>query len=301
MQWDIGYGKFSGGLTYRPKLDISYTVDEAKLELQSSKEFTALKNRIIENELLAGYDKDGNKKYSCIEFDLSQWPEMDNTVISSAYIEIYTIDINSTNALRFHIEMVKPCDGEKTYEKIKTREIIERIGYDVSVSDIKSEAKQRFVFDTYAINEMVENIDKDSKAVFVISASSHKAFSKNQDVTFMDDKRVKRPSLIINYIKKRRNPPAKVEKLRYNIENNILKLEWDIPSDNGYSGAIVVKNPFRVPCSPYDGQKLYGGVDNYTYDNFGDSSVHKYYAVFSYDNVPNFSKPVSIEVNTEKK
>jgi len=39
MQWDIGYGKFSGGLTYRPKLDISYTVDEAKLELQSSRVF----------------------------------------------------------------------------------------------------------------------------------------------------------------------------------------------------------------------------------------------------------------------
>ncbi len=62
----------------------------------------------------------------------------------------------------------------------------------------------------------------------------------------------------------------------------------------------MVKNPFRVPCSPYDGQKLYGGIDNYTYDNFGDSSVHKYYAVFSYDDVPNFSKSVWIEVNPKK-
>ncbi|WP_415396674.1 M14 family zinc carboxypeptidase [Sulfurimonas sp. CS5] len=301
MQWDIGYGKFSGGLTYRPKLDISYTVNEAKLELQSSKEFTALENKILENELVAGYDKNGNKKYSCIEFDLSQWPEMDNTVISSAYIEIDAIDINSTNTLRFHIEMVKPCEGDITYEKIKNREIVERIGYDISISDIKSEPKQRFVFDTYAINEMVENIDKDSKALFAISASSHKALPKSQDVTFMDEKRVKRPSLTINYIKKRRNPPSKVENLRYSIESNVIKLEWDTPDDDGYSGAIVVKNPFRVPCSPYDGQKLYGGTDNYTYDNFGDSSVNKYYAIFSYDDVPNFSEPVFIELNTKEK
>ena len=300
MQWDIGYGKFSGGLTYRPKLDISYTINEAKLELRSSKEFTTLKNKILENKLVAGYDKDGNIKYSCMEFDLSQWPEMNNTVISNAYIEIEAISINSTNNLRFHIEMIKPCEGEKTFEKIKTREIIERIGYDVSVLDMKSKPKQRFVFDTYAINEMVENIDNGSKAVFVISASSNKAFCKKQIVKFMDDKRIKRPSLTINYIKKRRKAPSKIENLRCNIENSIVKIEWDIPNDDGYRGAIVVKNPFKIPCTPYDGQKLYGGTDSYTYDNFGDSSVHKYYAVFSYDDVPNFSKPVYMEVNSNK-
>ncbi|WP_373036864.1 M14 family zinc carboxypeptidase [Sulfurimonas sp.] len=300
MQWDIGYGKFSGGLTYRPKLDISYTVDEAKIELQSSREFTAFENKIIDNELAAGYDKDGSIKYACIEFDLSQWPEMDNTVISNAYIELEAIKVDSVNTLRFHIEMILPCEGEKSYEKIKKRDIIERIGYDVSVSDIKSKPKQRFVFDTYAINEMVDNLDKNPKAVFVISASSPKPLSKSQDVTFMDTKRVKRPSLIINYIKKRRNAPAQVDDLRHTIENNIIKLEWDIPNDDGYRGAIVVKNPFRVPCSPYDGQKLYGGMDNYTYDNFGDIGVHKYYAVFSYDDVPNFSEPASIELNPKK-
>ena len=300
MQWDIGYGKFSGGLTYRPKLDISYTVNEAKIELQSSKEFTTVKDKVLEGELAAGYDRDGFKKYACMEFDLSQWPEMDNTVISSAYIELDAIKIDSTNTLRFHIEMIVPCEGERTYDKIQKREIIERIGYDVSVSDIKSESMQRFVFDTYAINEMVENIDKNSKAVFVISASSTNPSSKNQEVRFMDKKRVKRPSLIINYIKKRRNAPQKVENLRHSVESNIVKLEWDAPEDDGYKGAIVVKNPFRVPCSPYDGQKLYGGSDSYTYDNFGESSVAKHYAVFSYDDVPNFSQPQYIEINSKK-
>ena len=299
MQWDIGYGKFSGGLTYRPKLDISYTVDEAKIELKSSREFTAVNNKILENKLSAGYDKDGFKKYACLEFDLSQWPEMDNTIISSAYIELEAIKIDSKNSLRFHIEMIVPCNGEKTYEKVQKRKIIERIGYDVSVSDIKSDSTQRFVFDTYAINEMVENVSKNTKAYFVISASSNKASLNNQDVKFMDTKRVKRPSLVINYIKKRRNAPQQVENLKYSIENNIVKLKWDIPDDDGYKGSIVVKNPFKVPCSAYDGQKLYGGMDDYTYDNFGDKDIHKYYAVFSYDDVPNFSEPVFIEINVK--
>ncbi|WP_324172315.1 M14 family zinc carboxypeptidase [Sulfurimonas sp.] len=301
MQWDIGYGKFSGGLNYRPKLDISYTVDEAKIELKSSREFTAACSKVVENKLLAGFDKDGSKEYACLEFDLSQWPEMDNTIISNAYLELEAIKIDAKNSLRFHLEMIHPSDGEVTYEKIQKREIIERIGYDVSVSDIKSESIQRFVFDTYAINEMVENVSKNTKAYFVISASTTQAFIKNQDVKFMDTKRVKRPSLVINYIKKRRNAPQQVENLNYSIESNIIKLKWDLPNDDGYKGAIVVKNPFKVPCSAYDGQKLYGGMDDYTYDNFGDKDVHKYYAVFSYDDVPNFSEPIFIEINPKAK
>jgi len=297
MQWDIGYGKFSGGLTFRPKLDISYTVNEAKIELQSTKEFTVSQDNISEDELISGYDKNGYKKLACMEFDLSQLPEMDNTIISDAYIDLEAIKINSTNTLRFHIEMITPCDDKKSYEQISKREIIERIGYDVSVVDIKNESKQRFVFDKYAIDEMINNIKKSAKAVFVISASTYSDDVKNQDVRFMDRKRIKRPSLIINYIKKRRNAPECVDDLEYSLESGIIKLTWNIPDDEGYRGAIVIKNPFRKPCSPYDGQKLYGGMDNYTYDNFGDSKVHKYYAVFSYDDVPNFSKPVYIEVN----
>ncbi len=297
MQWDIGYGKFSGGLTYRPKLDISYTIGEARIDLQSSVEFTAFKDKMLDATLQVGFDNNGYKEYGCLEFDLSNLPEMDNTVISTAYIEMEAHSINALNSLRFHIEMVVPYKGERTYEKIKDIEIVERIGYDVSVSDIKESSKQRFVFDTHSINEMVDVAQNNQKVLFVISASSHKPFCKSQNVTWIDAKRINRPSLIINYIKKRRNPPSSVQNLRYTLENNIGKIEWDIPDDEGYKGAIVVKNPFKVPCSPYDGQKLYGGIDNYTYDNFGDKDEHKFYAVFSYDDVPNFSKPIFIEIN----
>ena len=297
MQWDIGYGKFSGGLTYRPKLDISYTINEARIDLQSSVEVTATKSKMIDFALKVGYSNDGDKEYGCIEFDLSNLPDMDNTIISSAYIDVEANKISSQNNLRFHIEMIVPCKGEKSYDKIKNRDIIERIGYDVSIVDIKESSKQRFVFDKHAISEMLQNASVNPKAVFVISASSQTSFCKSQSVEWLDSKKMKKPSLIINYIKKRRSAPAPVEKLTYKIENDIIKLEWKKPQDEACRGVIVVKNAFRVPCSAYDGQKLYGGTDNYTYDNFGDKNVHKYYAVFTYDDVPNFSKAVSIEVN----
>ena len=297
MQWDIGYGQFSGGLTYRPKLDISYTINEARIDLQSSAELTVTKNKISENSLVAGFDKNADKKYACMEFDLANLPDMDNTIISDAYIDIEASKISSINELRFHIEMIQPFRGETTYEIIQNRDIIERIGYDVSITDIKSNAKQRFVFDKHAIEEMLKNAREINKALFVISASSQKEVSKSQEVSWCDSKRIKRPSLVINYLKKRRLAPEKVSNLRHSLESGIIKLEWDAPEDDGYKGVIVVKNPFRVPCSPYDGQKLYGGIDNYTYDNFGDKDVHKYYAVFSYDDIPNFSQPAFIEVN----
>ncbi len=297
MQWDIGYGKFSGGLTYRPKLDISYTINEVRIELQSVLEVTATKEKIVDSALKVGFSKDGDKEYGQVEFDLSNLPEMDNTVISSAYIDIEADQINSLNNLRFHIEMIVPCEGEKTYLKIKNRDIIERIGYDVSISDIKNNSKQRFVFDKYAIEEMLNNALKNLKAIFIISPSSQKAFCKSQTVSWLDSKKIKKPSLVINYIKKCRTAPESVENLRYKIENDLIKLEWDKPKDDAWKGFIVVKNPFKVPCSPYDGQKLYGGKDNYTFDNFGDKDTHKFYAVFSYDDVPNFSKPLFIEIN----
>lgn len=297
MQWDIGYGKYSGGLTYRPKLDISYTINEARIDLQSTLEITATKDSMKEDNLRVGFDSNGDQEYGYVEFDLSNLPDMDNTIISDAYIDIEASKINSLNSVRFHIEMIVPSEGEKTYESIKQRDIIERIGYDVSVADIKENSKHRFVFDKHAILEMLINASEMSKAAFVISASSQKSFCKSQTVNWCDTKRVKRPSLIINYIKKRRMAPEPVKNLKYSIENDQVKLEWDPSNDDAHRGVIVVKNPFKVPCSPYDGQKLYGGLDNYTYDNFGDKDLHKYYAVFAYDDVPNFSEATFIEIN----
>jgi len=301
MQWDIGYGKFSGGLTYRPKLDISYTIDEARLDIASSFEFSIAQEQTYQDNLTVGYDKDGFKRFGYIKFDLSNLPDMENIIISEAYVEIEAVGIQASNAIRFHIEMIEPIDNEVNYESIKKRDVVERIGYDVSVADIKTNIKQRFVFDRFAINELLLYSQKENKIAFVISPTAQKLLCKTQIVNFLDEKKLNRPSLVIKYIKKRRTPPSAVSNLRIKIDNGIIKLEWDNPKEDGFKGVIVVKNPHKIPCGPYDGQKIYGGSDNYTYDKFGDTKVHKYYGVFSYDDVPNFSEASFIEINGQKK
>ena len=299
MQWDIGYGQFSGGLTFRPKLEIIYTLEEATLELHSQYEYTIAKDEVQDRSLIAGFDTDGNRIYGCIEFDMTQILDMQNTVVSEAYLELDAKAIKANANIRYHIEMVKMDDPEKSYEKIRSREVIERVGYDVSVADLREDRSQRFVFDSLAIREMVDTIQAKAKIIFVIKASSAKAFAKSESVNWLDAKRENRPRLILNYIKKRRKGVDKPTKLRSSIENGMIRLDWNQPDDEGYQGVIVVKNPFHVPSTPYDGVKLYGGRDNYTYDNFGDKDIGKYYAVFAYDDVPHFSEPAVLPYNIE--
>ena len=78
-------------------------------------------------------------------------------------------------------------------------------------------------------------------------------------------------------------------------ENNKIKLSWINPSHNDLKGVKVIKNTFRAPLSHKDGQKLYAGSDEFTFDEFGSKDVDKYYAIFTYDDVPNYSKAVIIK------
>ncbi|WP_319381359.1 M14 family zinc carboxypeptidase [Thiomicrorhabdus sp.] len=294
MQWDTGYGPFSGGLHFRPRLEVSYTLDDAKIELASQAEYTISKETVENHSLTVGFDAAGYRNFGCIEFDLTQVPDIDTTIISSAYLQLEADSVNSRSVQRFHVEMMKKNCELCDYGDLKSMEVVERIGYDVSVDDIKSHPKQRFIFDRYAIGEMVDAIRAGEKLLFVISSSAEKTIINNQSVTWIDCKRTFRPRLVINYIKKRRKAPERVSNLRYSFENEMIRLDWD-NCDSEMRGVIVVKNPFHVPCNPYDGQKLYGGQDNYTYDNFGSKGVQKYYAVFAYDDVPNFSEASWIE------
>jgi carboxypeptidase T len=294
MQWDIGYGKFSGGLTFRPKLEITYTLPKSTFELHTSNMYSVNKNEAVSNSLISGYDKDGFRQYALVEFDISNLPSSDELAISSAYLELNVKSINSKAPLRFHVELIKMPDSIN-YHDIELREIIERIGYDVSVSDLKNDKNQRFLFDTHAIIEIVKTLNKDEKVYFVIYATSEKPFVKNQLVSYVTDIKEKEPKVVVEYLQKPKSAPSQVSNLKHSIENGMIKLTWDNPDDDTFQGVVVAKSPFHMPCSPYDGEKLYGGRDSYTYDNFGSKDVSKYYAVFSYDEVPNFSEPIWIK------
>ena len=297
MQWDIGFGKFSGGLSFRPKLEITYTLEPVRLELQSQHECTISNDGTLTDTLMSGFGEEGEHLYGCFEFDMTQVPDIETTVIADAYLELDVQRAKGTVATRHHIEMVK-IDGQ-TIDAVRNREVIERIGYDVSTETLTKQPSQRFVFDTLSITEMIETIRSGEKLSFLIRASSAQNFCKNESSVWMDEKRTARPRLILEYVKKRRHAPAPVSNLRWRMDKGMIRLEWENPDDEGFHGVIVVKNRFHAPCSPYDGLKLYGGSDNYTYDNFGDNATHKYYAVFSYDDVPNFSDPAFLEYEGE--
>lgn len=299
MQWDIGYGPYSGGLTFRPKLEIVYTLENTKIELFSQNEYTITEDEVKEESLVAGFASNASRIYGCLEFDMTQIFDMQNTIISEAYLELDAVGIKANSNIRYHIEMVKMGDGEKSYLKLREREVIERVGYEVSVADLRDDRSQRFVFDSLAIEEMVSTIQANEKIVFVIKASSPKAYAKSEAVTWMDAKRELRPRLRLHYIKKRRSGVSAVTNLRSSIENGMIRLDWTNPKEEGFQGVIVVKNAFHAPSTPYDGQKLYGGPDAYTYDNFGDLDVSKYYAVFVYDDVPNISEAAVLPYNIE--
>lgn len=106
------------------------------------------------------------------------------------------------------------------------------------------------------------------------------------------------PKLIVEHIPRRRVAVEKVSNAKLIKENGKIKLTWDNPNDPAFKGVKVIKNAYRKPFSTHDGQKLYAGADNYTFDDFGGAKdIVKYYAIFTYDDVPNYSEPTIIEYN----
>jgi hypothetical protein len=295
MQFDIGYGKYGEGLEFRPSLEVLYEMPTTKLELTPTESITVSTSLVKYNALNVGFDSDGKKQYGVLAFDLTNMPNFEEVMIESAYFALNATQLSKNEEVRHHIEMVENCDDKTSYDAIRDRDKVERIGYEVSVGDLKKDKEQNFVFDRYTIDRLTTSLKEGNPIHFVITATTSKNMITNQVVSWMNHSKNIMPKLVINYMKKRRFPIEQASNAKLTTENGMIKLTWDNPADNDFKGVLVVKNRFRVPSSPYDGQKLYGGTDSYTYDNFGALDVDKYYAIFTYDNVPNFSEPTVIE------
>ena len=292
MQWDLGYGKFGFGLNFRPKLDLVYTIPPIELKINPYKVISLSKDELYDKQIVCGFDKNANKIYSYIEFDLSSLPPKKNHIITLSFIKLYLKELASKENLRFHIHM---CDAIKdiNLNTIKNVTKIEKIGYDKSVIDIKENDDLEFIFDSYSVDRLEERWDK--KIAFIIKPTYHKQVTKDARVFWKYKKQGNSSNLVIHYIKKRRESIGEVSNLRLLKENGKIKLTWKNPKHKDFKGVFVVKNPFRIPKNPFDGQKVYAGMDEYTIDTFGATDIKKYYAIFTYDNVPNFSKGVSVE------
>ncbi|WP_353661564.1 M14 family zinc carboxypeptidase [Hydrogenimonas sp. SS33] len=293
MQWDIGYGKFGGGLAFRPHLEITYTLEPNRMELFPRQSYTVRAGGVEEGRIVSGFDGEGKKIYATFDVELGSLPDWEFMEITRAYVVLNPVKVYAKENIRFHLEMID-ADIERNYEAIKNRQIIENIGYDVSVNELKNQ-EQVFVFDSYAIQELGNRLRDRKSIAFLLRPSSAKKVVKNSVVEWHSSHPEFTPKLVIEYLHKRRRPVGPVTGLAYKIENGRIKLTWKNPKEKDFRGVFVIKNPFRKPISPYDGDKLYGGPDNWTFDDFGALDVKKYYAVFTYDDVPNFSEPVILE------
>ncbi|WP_201352144.1 M14 family zinc carboxypeptidase [Hydrogenimonas urashimensis] len=298
MQWDIGYGKFGGGLAFRPHLEITYTLEPNRMELFPRQGYTVRADGVEEGRIVSGFDGDGKKIYATFDVELGSLPDWEFMEITRAYVVLNPVKVYAKENIRFHLEMID-ADTERNYEAMRNRQIIENIGYDVSVNELKNQ-EQVFVFDSYAIQELGNRLRDRKSIAFLLRPSSAKKVVKNSVVEWHSSHPEYTPKLVIEYLHKRRRPVGPVKDLSYKIENGKIKLTWKNPQEKDFRGVFVIKNPFRKPISPYDGDKLYGGPDNWTFDDFGALDVKKYYAVFTYDDVPNFSEPVILEYVPKK-
>jgi len=294
MQFDIGYGQFGGGLQYRPILDIKYTIEEEKIKLPASTLSTICMDRMVEG-IKSGFDANGHRVYAYLNFDISQLPDPQNTMITQCALRIRNNNtFKKKSDVRYYVELVE-VDEVGTYEDIKNREKIEYIGYEVAESDLDKNECQYFKFDTFS-KIALDQMHQEGKTLKLVIKPTSATGVKNRIIEWNED-----AELLVKYIHKRRTALPAVENLTISKENKMIKLSWDKVNDEALKGYYVVRNSFHTPKQFMDGVKIYGGKDTYTYDNFASFDKEKYYAVFSYDNVPNFSEPSMIKYNPLEK
>ena len=293
MMFDLGYGSFGGGIHYRPHLEIKYTMPSQKIIIKPSKLSIISKDETIENDLACGFDKDGEKVFGYMDFDLSSLPKPSETIITDAYIVIQNKNNPKVKQdIRYNVEFI---DVENhSYDEIKNRDRIEFIGYEVSKKDLSKKSTHHFLFDSFSMLELESFHEKDKHASFIVKATISSE-SKNNLVNWYNKDNKNEVKLIVKYIKRRKFAIEPVENLKTTIEKGMIKLSWENPKDDAFVGAYVVRNRFHPPKNPQDGVKLYAGNDNYTYDNYGSTKIDKHYAVFTYDDVPNYSQATSIK------
>lgn len=300
MQWDLGYGKFSQGLNFRPSLEIVYTLEPTTLDIFPKNTYSISQDEVKEEVLECGFDTKGKRIFSTMEYSLSALPDYDYTTITKAHLELTSTKSYLKEDIRFHMEFIEKTI-EQDYLSIKNRTTIENIGYDISANELKKQQNQYFVFDSFSLKWLSKYFKFSKLAAFLLKPTSARKGVKNKIVSFYAKKPELSPKLCVSYIFKRKKALQNVTSFTCNLEDEVIKLSWENPDNDDFVGVKVIKNPFREPINAFDGQKLYGGKDNYTFDSFGALDIDKYYAIFTYDNVPNYSEPLVISYQALQK
>ena len=292
MQFDIGYGPFGSGLHYRPSLELIYTKSEQMLTLVPEVLHTIYPEHVVANKLASGFDEHGLIVYGQMAFSSQSLPAPDTTVITQAYLQLNNSNKLTTNKdIRFTIELVELNDVN--YVSVKQREKIEYIGYEISHEQLADKNSQHFIFDSYS-RQALERLHSENKPFYFIIRATAASKANNLLIDWYPAGHALQAKLVIHTISRRKYPLATPTDFTLTNEAKQLKLSWKNPDHADFVGTFVVRNRFHPPKSPFDGVKLYAGKDEYTYDRFGHEHIAKYYSVFSYDDVPNYSAPTSL-------
>lgn len=299
MQFDLGYGQFGGGLHYRPSLEIIYTKKPKQCTLIPKTLHTIEPHCIQSDSLQTGFNNNNDRIFSQLAFQLNALELGTNITITQAYFEIQCQSLqNVGQPMRFTVEIAQLDEKQIDHQALLNRERVEYLGYEVSSETLKHHPKQVFLFDSSARQHLEQHHQCNQPLHLIIRATS---MSKNKSSVVnwhnLADLDVC-PKLIIEYIERRQAPVSAVTDLKATLENGRVKLTWRNPNDADFVGVYVVRNSFHPPRSPFDGVKLYAGQDEYTFDNFGNPNLEKYYAVFTYDNVPHYSSPLSLHYSS---
>ena len=298
MQFDIGYGRFGGGIHYRPNLEIIYTRSSQQLNLEPSAIHTINKEEVLPGRFKSGFDQNGDKVYGHLTFNLDDLPDPAKTVITSAYVQLRAKNkLKTKKDIRFTIELADL--EELDYDNVQNRQQIEYIGYEVSNEQLKENPSHNFMFDSFCRTKL-EELHVDNKPVYLIVRPTTPSREKSAIIDWHGLGEAYQAQLVIKYIERRKKALPPPSELSAVAEKGRVKLTWKNPDQPDFVGCYVVRNRFHIPRSPMDGVKLYGGRDEYTYDDFGNANIPKYYSVFSYDNVPNHSAPSTVKFTIDE-
>jgi len=84
-------------------------------------------------------------------------------------------------------------------------------------------------------------------------------------------------------------PPANVTGFTATSGNSQVTLTWTNPTDADFAGVIVVRKQGGFPTGPTDGTTVYTGTGTSQVDLGRTNGVTYYYAIYAYDEVPNYS------------
>ena len=111
-----------------------------------------------------------------------------------------------------------------------------------------------------------------------------------------------RPKLEVTFLDTNadNNPPGTVTNLNADCAGGQVSLSWNNPTDNDFRGVLILRKVGLIPTDPTDGLAVYdqpGTVGSpVTYRDTGLTNDQTYYyAVFTYDNLRNYSRGTSIK------